>query len=96
MDNSENNRVNKKNNVNGITPEKYAYLRAEAEAPYRGLRKFIYVGIGASGLIGGFVFLAQLVAGKNVQENVLNLVIQISVITLMILLFRWESRDKSD
>ncbi len=27
-----------------LSPEKYARLKAEAQAPYKGLRKFIYLG----------------------------------------------------
>ena len=48
---------------NNLTPERYARLKAESKAPYRGLRKFFYVAFGASGLIGGFVFLAKLGGG---------------------------------
>ncbi|MBF2056081.1 MAG: DUF3493 domain-containing protein [Cyanobacterium sp. T60_A2020_053] len=87
----------KDNSMNGnqknLTPEKYAYLKAEAQAPYRGLRKFIYFGFGASGAIGAFIFFVQLLAGKNVQQNLPNLLIQISIISLMVFLFRWENRQ---
>lgn len=72
--------------------EKYAYLKAEAEAPYKVLRKFIYFAFGASGLIGGFIFFAQLIAGKNVGDNFPNFALQIGVVALMIFLFRWEDR----
>lgn len=83
---------NKKTNKNNLTSEKYAYLKAEAEAPYKGFRKFIYFGIGASGAIGAFIFSIQLIAGKNVANNIPNLLIQITVVALMIFLFRWEER----
>lgn len=89
---------NYRNSRNGkppISPEKYASLKAEAEAPYKGLRKFIYFGLGASGAIGAFIFFIQLIAGKNVQENIPNLLIQLGVIALMVFLFRWEDRQKS-
>ena len=33
-----------------LSPEQYTRLKAEAMAPYRGLRQFIYIGFGASGL----------------------------------------------
>lgn len=39
-----------------LSPEQYARLKAEMAAPYRGLRKFIYIACGASGMIGVFVF----------------------------------------
>ncbi len=75
-----------------MSPEKYARLRAEAKAPYRGLRKFIYFGLGASGFIGAFIFLAQLAAGQNVTSILPNLALQIGVVALMIFLFRLENR----
>lgn len=74
--------------------EKYKYLKAEAEKPYKGLRKFIYFGFGASGAIGAFIFFVQIIAGKNVSENIPNLLIQIAVIALMIFLFRLENRTE--
>jgi hypothetical protein len=73
-------------------PEKYARLRAEAAAPYRGLRRFIYVSFAASGFIGGFIFLAQLLAGQNVAEALPNLGIQVGVIALMIWLLSLENK----
>jgi Low psii accumulation1 / Rep27 len=73
-------------------PEKYARLKSEAAAPYRGLRKFIYLSFGASGAIGGFVFLAQTLAGRDVETAIPNLALQIGVVALMVWLFRFESR----
>lgn len=73
-------------------PEKYARLKAEAAAPYRGLRKFVYIGFGASGAIGGFVFLAQTLAGRELETALPNLALQIGVVALMVWLFRLESR----
>ncbi|MEQ8756837.1 MAG: DUF3493 domain-containing protein [Coleofasciculus sp. G1-WW12-02] len=75
-----------------MSPEKYARLKAEAKAPYRGLRKFIYVAFGASGFIGGLVFLAQLIAGREVGTAFPNLGLQIGIVALMIWLFRLEQR----
>jgi len=88
---------NGNNNSNkNLTPQKYDYLRAEAQAPYKGLRKFIYFAFGASGAIGAFIFFVQLLAGKNVQENLPNLLIQLAVIGLMVFLFRWENKSSSN
>ncbi len=72
--------------------EKYAHLRAEAAAPYRGLRRFIYVSFAASGLIGGFIFLTQLLAGRDVAEALPNFAIQIAVVALMVWLLQLESK----
>ncbi|MEB3310752.1 MAG: DUF3493 domain-containing protein [Snowella sp.] len=77
-----------------LSPEKYARLKAEAIAPYRGLRKFLYFGLGASALIGGIIFLLQLLAGRGSVETLPNLALQIGVFTLMLWLFRRESDPK--
>jgi hypothetical protein len=70
-------------------------LRAEARAPYRPLRKFIYGALGGSGLIGAVVFLAQLLAGKgDGRELTLNLAIQVGAIVLFAWLYKID-RDRS-
>lgn len=76
-----------------VDPELYARLKAEAAAPYRGLRKFIYFACGASGVIGAVIFLAQLAAGREVASALPNFAIQVGVIALMIWLFRLEKKD---
>lgn len=73
---------------NNLTPEKYARLKAESKAPYRGLRKFFYLAFAASGLIGAFVFLAKLGAGQDLASNLPNLALQLGVVALMVFLFR--------
>ncbi len=76
-----------------LSPEKYARLRAEAEAPYRGLRKFFYIAFGASGFVGAMVFLAKLAAGgSKISDTLPNLALQIGVVALTIFLFRWEQK----
>ncbi|MEO1069771.1 MAG: DUF3493 domain-containing protein [Cyanobacteria bacterium J06638_6] len=77
----------------GISPEKYARLRAEAKAPYKGLRKFIYGAVGASGAIGAFVFFTQLLAGRDVGNALPSLGVQLGVIGLVVILFRLEKKD---
>ena len=79
-----------------FTPEQYARLKAEAAAPYRGLRKFVYFACGASGFIGAFIFLAQLVAGRNVSAALPNFALQVGVVALMIFLFRLEQRQSGN
>ncbi|MDJ0843875.1 DUF3493 domain-containing protein [Crocosphaera sp.] len=75
-----------------LDPEKYASLKAEAKAPYKGLRKFFYLAFAASGFIGAVVFLAQLAAGKEVTTALPNFALQLGVIALMVFLFRLESK----
>lgn len=86
-------------NPGNLDPEKYARLVAEAKAPYRGLRQFVYIAFAMSGFIGGFIFLTQVLAGRDVSNALPNLAIQVGVTALMIFLFRWEQkaadRDKS-
>lgn len=79
---------------NKLSQEKYARLKAEAEAPYRGLRKFFYIAFGASGFVGAMVFLAKLAAGGGSQlsETLPNFALQIGVVALMVFLFRWEQK----
>ncbi|MBK4731977.1 DUF3493 domain-containing protein [Oxynema sp. CENA135] len=71
-----------------LDPEKYARLKAEVKAPYRGLRKFIYGVCAASGAIGAFVFFAKLLAGRDLSSTVPNFFFQLGVVALMVWLFR--------
>ncbi|BAZ08022.1 DUF3493 domain-containing protein [Calothrix sp. NIES-3974] len=75
-----------------IKPEVYARLKAEAAAPYKGLRQFLYIGFAASGLIGGFIFFMQILAGRDVENAMTNLGVQIAVVALMIFLWKRENR----
>jgi ATP/ADP translocase len=75
-----------------LSPEKYARLRAELKTPYKGVRQFIYITFGASGAIGAFLFLMQLLAGREIDAALPNLTIQLVVVALMIWLFRLEQR----
>jgi hypothetical protein len=78
-----------------MTSEQYARLKSEAAAPYRGLRKFIYIAFGASGFIGGLIFLSQLAAGGDKSSLLPNLAIQVGVVALMIWLFRLEEKAEA-
>ena len=77
-----------------ISPEKYARLKAEAQAPYRGLRKFIYIGLGASGFLGALTFLARIAAGVDLARDIPNFALQIGVVALMVFLFRIDTKEK--
>lgn len=67
-----------------MSQEKYARLREEARAPYRGLRMFIYLVFGLSGFVGGLVFLAQILAGRDVMAALPNFALQAGVVALMV------------
>ncbi|QLE58568.1 DUF3493 domain-containing protein [Nostoc sp. TCL26-01] len=75
-----------------LNSEQYARLKAEVATPYRGLRQFVYLGIAASGSIGGFVFFFQVLAGRDVDTALPNLALQVGIVALMIFLWRWEQR----
>jgi Low psii accumulation1 / Rep27 len=75
-----------------LDPDKYARLRAEAKAPYRPLRKFVYLSFGISGLLGAFIFIVQIAAQRDVAETLPNLGVQIAVVALMVVLFRWDNK----
>lgn len=81
-------------NPQKLSPEKYARLRAELKTPYKGVRQFIYITFGASGAIGAFLFLMQLLAGREVEAALPNLAIQLVVVALMVWLFRLEQQTR--
>ncbi len=71
------------------TENRYAKLQAEANAPFRALRRFVYLACGASGALGAYIFLTQLLSAKGELSTTLsNLAVQMGVIGLMILLYR--------
>ncbi len=80
-------------NSKRFTSEQYDRLKAEAAAPYRGLRRFIYIAFGASGFVGALVFLAQIAAGKEADAPLSNLALQVGVVALMVFLFRWDKES---
>ncbi len=83
------------NSKKRLDPEQYARLKAEMAAPYRGLRQLLYIGFGASGFIGAFIFFFQLLAGRDVENALPNFALQVGIVALMIFLWRWEqSRQK--
>ena len=79
---------------NQLDSEMYARLKAEAKAPYKGLRKFFYFVFGASGFIGAVVFLARIIAGRDLATAVPNFALQVGLIALVIFLYSLEDRAK--
>ncbi len=84
---NQNNSRAKKNNLD---PEMYARLKAEAKAPYKSLRKFFYMAFGASGFIGAVVFLAKIIAGRDISTALPNFALQIGLVALMLFLYSRE------
>jgi high-affinity Fe2+/Pb2+ permease len=79
----------------GMSTEKYARLRAEAKAPYRGLRRVVYLTAGASAAIGAFIMITQGLAGRATADLGVNLLIQFGVLGTAGLLWWLESRGQS-
>ncbi|ESA36537.1 hypothetical protein N836_07115 [Leptolyngbya sp. Heron Island J] len=80
----------------GMSQERFERLVAETKSPFKGLRKVIYGAVLASGLLGGFVFFTQLLAGKNVETALPNLAVQMGVIGIAVFLFWLEGRGQRD
>ncbi|MDJ0742893.1 MAG: DUF3493 domain-containing protein [Xenococcaceae cyanobacterium MO_167.B27] len=83
------------NAKSSLSPEKYARLKAEAKAPYKGLRNFFYLAFAASGFIGALTFLARIAAGTNLTQDIPNLALQLGLVAAMIALFTWENKEKN-
>jgi hypothetical protein len=79
-------------NPRNLSRQQYERLTAEMAAPYRPMRQFIYVACGASGFIGGLVFLAKIASGREMGSALPNFALQVGVVALMVFLFRWEQR----
>ena len=75
-----------------LSDEALSRLRAEARAPYRGLRQFMYLTFAASALIGGWIFFFKVLSGENLSSTIPSLALQTGVFVLMVWLFRWEQR----
>ncbi len=80
----------------GMSQERFDRLVQETQTPVKGLRKVVYGAVGASGLLGAFVFFTQLLAGKDVETALPNLAVQMGVIGLAVFLFWLEGRGKRD
>lgn len=85
---------NSPNAKSSLDPERLERLRAEAKAPFRGLRQFFYAAFAASALLGGFIFFFKLLAGEDFSTTLFNLVVQLSVFSLMVGLL-WLERRRS-
>ena len=73
-----------------LNKEQLSRLRAEAKAPYRGIRRFFYIVLGGSAFLGGFVFLMKAIAGENLESTLPNLLLQVTVCGIIIWLWRRE------
>ncbi|MEG3938677.1 MULTISPECIES: DUF3493 domain-containing protein [unclassified Microcoleus] len=82
-------------NPRNLSRQQYERLTAEIATPYRPLRQLVYVACGASGFIGGLVFLAQIASGREIGSALPNFALQVGVVALMVFLFRLEQRAEA-
>ena len=80
----------------GMSQEKFDRLVGEVRSPFKGFRRVIYGAVGASGLVGAFIFFTQLLAGRDVDSAISNLAVQLGVIGIVAFLFWLEGRGNSD
>jgi hypothetical protein len=69
-----------------LSVEQMERLRAEAKAPFRGIRRFFYGAFAGSAFIGAFVFLLKAIARENLPETLPNLFLQLGIGSVMVLL----------
>ena len=76
-----------------IDPELKKKLLKETKAPFKGLRRVVYVACSGSAFLGLFIMISQLAGGNQIQQN--NLLIQLGACILFPLLFFLERNRKS-
>ena len=74
-----------------IDPELKKKLLKESQAPFKGLRKVLWIAFSGSAFLGLFIMLSKIASGDEIQQN--NLLIQIGACTLFPFLLFIE-RDK--
>ena len=75
-----------------IDPELKKKLLRETKAPFKGLRRLIWVACSGSAFLGLFIMLSQMIGGNEIQQN--NLLIQLGATILFPTLIYLE-RDKN-
>ena len=76
-----------------IDPELKKRLIKESKAPFKGLRKVLWVAFTGSAFLGLFIMLSKISSGNEIQQN--NLFIQIGACVLFPFLLFLE-RDKKN
>ncbi len=75
-----------------IDPELKKKLLRETKAPFKGLRRLIWIACSGSAFLGLFIMISQILGGTEIQQN--NLLIQLGASILFPTLFYFE-RDKN-
>ena len=75
-----------------INPELKKKLLKESQAPFRGLRKLLWIAFAGSAFLGLFIMISKIASGNEIQQN--NLLIQLGACILFpFLLFIDRSRE---
>ena len=63
-----------------IDPELKKKLLKESQAPFKGLRRLLWIAFSGSAFLGLFIMLTKIASGNEIQQN--NLLIQLGVCVL--------------
>ena len=63
-----------------IDPELKKKLLKESQAPFKGLRKVLWIAFSGSAFLGLFIMLSKIASGNEIQQN--NLFIQLAACAL--------------
>ncbi len=76
-----------------IDPELKKKLLKESQAPFKGLRRLIWIACTGSAFLGLFIMLAKISSGNEMQQN--NLLIQLVACVLFPFLLFLESNQEN-
>ena len=76
-----------------IDPELKKKLLQESKAPFKGLRKVLWIAFTGSAFLGLFIMLSKIASGNQIQQN--NLLIQIGACALFPFLYFLESNKEN-
>ena len=76
-----------------IDPELKKKLLKESKAPFKGLRKVLWIAFTGSSFLGLFIMLSKIASGNEIQQN--NLLIQLGACTLFPFLLFLESKKEN-
>ena len=82
-----------KESMSKIDPELKKKLLKETQAPFKGLRRILWIAFSGSAFLGLLIMLANIAGGNEIQQN--NLLIQLGACTLFPILF-FLDRNKKD
>ena len=82
-----------KESMSKIDPELKKKLLKETQAPFKGLRRILWIAFSGSAFLGLLIMLANIAGGSEIEQN--NLLIQLGACALFPILFSLD-RNKKD